>query len=281
VATREAQSIDADEVIRLMVGRDLGHEDLAAATERGASALRVVGLCAGDKVRDVSFEAYRGEVLGVAGLMGSGRTETMRAIFGADKAGAGNVYLRDSDEPTRIGKPSDAVRHGIALLTEDRKEQGLFLPLPVRANISITRLADVSTAGWIGAGRERAVAERYVDSLGVKCWSPEQTVGQLSGGNQQKVVIAKWLYRDCDVLIFDEPTRGIDVGAKFEIYQMLTDLAQKGKAIIFISSDLKELMAICHRIMVMSAGKVAATFDRGRWTEEDIMTAAFSEYVTA
>jgi len=279
VATRGADEVDADEVIRLMVGRDLGHLHPAAETRRGPLALRVVGLTTGEKVRDASFEAYRGEVLGVAGLMGSGRTETMRALFGADACESGAVYLHGSDEPVRVKTPSDAVRKGIALLTEDRKEQGLFLALPVRANVSITRLADISTAGWIDRRAENEVAGRYVEALGIKCWSPEQAVAQLSGGNQQKVVIAKWLYRDCDILIFDEPTRGIDVGAKFEIYQMLTDLAEKGKAIVFISSDLKELMAICHRIMVMSAGRVAATFDRGRWSEEDIMTAAFSGYV--
>ena len=250
----------------MMVGRDLGQECLAPGGERGALALRVAGLCRGDRVRDVSFEAYRGEILGVAGLMGSGRTETMRAIFGADRPEAGAVYLHGSAEPARIRKPSDAVRQGIALLTEDRKEQGLFLSLAVRANVSITRLGRLSRLGWIDSARERQVARQYVESLGIKCWSVEQAAGQLSGGNQQKVVIAKWLFRDCDILIFDEPTRGIDVGAKFEIYRMLGDLAQKGKAILFVSSDLKELMAVCHRILVMSAGRVAGTFERGHWT---------------
>jgi ribose transport system ATP-binding protein len=241
----------------------------------------VAGLTRGRIVRDVSFELYRGEVLGVAGLMGSGRTETMRVIFGADRLDAGGVYLYGSDEPAPIRHPRDAVRNGIALLTEDRKEQGLFLPLSVRSNVSISRLGEVSRLGWIDTEREHAVAQRYVDSLGIKCWSCEQAAEQLSGGNQQKVVVAKWLYRDCDILIFDEPTRGIDVGAKFEIYRMLADLAEKGKAIIFVSSDLKELMAICGRILVMSAGRVADVFERGRWTQEHIMAAAFSGYVTA
>jgi ribose transport system ATP-binding protein len=164
-------------------------------------------------------------------------------------------------------------------LTEDRKEQGLFLPLSVRANVSITRLGRLSRLGWIDFVRERQAACQYVDSLGIRCWSVEQPAGQLSGGNQQKVVIAKWLHRDCDILIFDEPTRGIDVGAKFEVYRMLGDLAQKGKAIVFVSSDLKELMAICHRVLVMSAGRVAGIFERGTWTEDAIMAAAFSGYV--
>jgi ribose transport system ATP-binding protein len=279
VGTQAAGTMGPEDVIRMMVGRDLGKECLAPSGGRGTAALRVAGLTRGERVRDVSFEAFRGEILGVAGLMGAGRTETMRAIFGADPPEAGAIYLHGGDRPVRIRKPSDAVRHGIALLTEDRKEQGLFLSLPVRANISITRLGALSRLGWIDAAREQRVACDYAGSLDIKCWSVEQAAGQLSGGNQQKVVIAKWLHRDCDILIFDEPTRGIDVGAKFEIYRMLAELAGKGKAILFVSSDLKELMAICNRILVLSAGRVAGTFERDRWSEEAIMAAAFSEYV--
>ena len=281
VGTRAASELAPQAVIHMMVGRDLGSECLAPSGGRGAVALRVVGLTCRDRVRDVSFDAYRGEVLGIAGLMGSGRTETMRAIFGADVPDAGAVYLCGDSEPTCIRSPSDAVRQGIALLTEDRKEQGLFLSLPVRANVAITRLGAVSRLGWIDSSQERRVASDYVKSLGLKCSSVEQAAGQLSGGNQQKVEIATWLYRDCDVLIFDEPTRGIDVGAKFEIYRLLADLAARGKAILFVSSDLKELMAICNRILVLSAGKVAGTFDRGAWSEDAIMAAAFSEYVNS
>jgi len=279
VGTRSSREVDAEAVIRMMVGRDLQRERLAPPFTRGKPALRVVGLTRGDRVRDVSFEAGCGEILGIAGLMGSGRTETMRAIFGADPPESGAVYLHDDDRPVRIRKPGDAVRHRIALLTEDRKEQGLFLTLAVRMNISIARLRDVSRLGWIRPSLEREVARRHIDSLGIRVGSPEQPVGQLSGGNQQKVVIAKWLYRDCDVLIFDEPTRGIDVGAKFEIYRMLAELAGRGKTILFVSSDLKELTAICNRILVMSAGRVAGVFERGRWTEEAIAAAAFSGYI--
>lgn len=281
VATREAEETDYDDIIRLMVGRELDPESLCCEPAKRTLALRVVGLCCGQKVRDVSFEAFGGEILGVAGLMGSGRTETMRAIFAADKLEAGAVYLHGSDRPAVLRSPREAVRQGIALLTEDRKEQGLFLSLPVGPNISITDLGGLSRFGWINGPRERKVAQRYIEALGIRCASSEQLTGQLSGGNQQKVVIAKWLYRDCDILIFDEPTRGIDVGAKFEIYRMLGELAGKGKAILFISSDVKELMAICHRMMVFSAGRVAETFERGQWTQEKIMAAAFSEYVNA
>jgi ribose transport system ATP-binding protein len=274
-----AGELKAGDIIRMMVGRDLeSAKDVVAdgrAGRFGETALRVVGLAAGRKVKDVSFEVRRGEIFGVAGLMGSGRTETMRAIFGADAAQQGRVYLRGADKPVVICRPRDAVRNGIAFLTEDRKEQGLLLQLPVRVNISLTRLRSVSRFGWVNMPRERSVAARFIDAMGVRCRSAEQPVSELSGGNQQKVVIAKWMFRDSDILIFDEPTRGIDVGAKFEIYRMLGELAEEGKAIIFVSSDLKELMAVCDRIMVMSAGRVAATFARGEWSEEKIMAAAF------
>jgi len=294
ISTGQASQLSVSDIIRMMVGRDLEHEQLRRAGKAGPAALamskpaeplagqialRVVGLRRGRKVRDVSFEVRRGEILGVAGLMGSGRTETMRALFGADRPDSGEIYLYEASEPVKIRTPRDAVRNGIAFLTEDRKQQGLFLPLPVRMNISLTRLRDVSRVGWINTSKERSVAGRYVDMLAVRCSSTEQKVGELSGGNQQKVVIAKWLYRNCDILIFDEPTRGIDVGAKFEIYHMLADLAEKGKVIIFVSSDLKELMAICDRIAVMSAGRLINIFNKDEWSEEKIMSAAFSEYV--
>lgn len=279
VFTGPTSNLNPGEIIFKMVGRDLQQEQLRHGSKPGPVALRVDGLTVGEKVRDVSFEVRRGEILGVAGLMGSGRTETMRAVFGADKADRGRIYLYGSSEPAGIRRPCDAVKNGIAFLTEDRKEQGLLLSLAVRKNISLARLNDISRFGWLSTSKERAVAGRYIDALSVRCRSTEQTVGELSGGNQQKVVIAKWMYRDCDILIFDEPTRGIDVGAKFEIYHMLADLAEKGKAIIFVSSDLKELMAVCDRIMVMSAGRVAETFGRGKWSREKIMSAAFSEYI--
>jgi len=279
ISTRSTSELSLNDIIRMMVGRDLEHEQLRVAGEAGEVALSVVGLTLGSKVKDVTFAVRRGEIFGFAGLMGSGRTETMRALFGADRADSGEIYLHGGKEPVKIRKPRDAVRNGIALLTEDRKEQGLLLRLAVRANISLVRLCDVSRFGWINTSRERSVAGKYVDALSVRCSSIEQTVGELSGGNQQKVVIAKWLYRDSAVLIFDEPTRGIDVGAKFEIYHMLADLAEKGKAVIVISSDLKELMVVCDRIAVMSAGRLVATFGRSEWSEEKIMSAAFSEYV--
>ncbi len=279
IATRATGELSIDHIIRMMVGRDLDRFSLRHSGAPGKVALSVARLSLGQKVKDVSFEVHRGEILGFAGLVGSGRTETMRAIFAADRPDAGQIRLHGSSRPARITKPSDAVRSGIALLTEDRKEQGLLLPLSVRVNISLTRLLDVSRLGWINTSRERDVAGKYGAVLSVRYSSPEQPCSQLSGGNQQKVVIAKWLYKDSDVLIFDEPTRGIDVGTKFEIYRLLAELAEKGKAIILVSSDLKELMAVCDRIAVMSDGRLVATLRPDQWSEEKIIAAAFSRYV--
>ena len=277
IGTRRASEASLDEIIRMMVGRDLGEAHPRTATQGGKVALRVVGLTRGQAVRGVAFDAHEGEILGLAGLMGSGRTETLRAIFGADRPDAGQVCLYGSDRPARIRSPRDAVRLGIALLTEDRKQQGLLLPLPIRHNVTLARLRDVA---WLGAvlrpAEERAVTERLARALGLQCRSADQRVAELSGGNQQKVVVARWLYRDCRIVLFDEPTRGIDVGAKFEIYRLLADLAARGKAIVVVSSDLLELMSLCDRIAVMSAGRLAATFRRGEWTQDAIMEAALS-----
>jgi ribose transport system ATP-binding protein len=278
VAVRERGTYSLDDIIRLMVGRDLSEtveRPSTASVDR--VAFRVEGLKAPPVVREVSFKVHAGEILGFAGLMGSGRTETMRAIFGADPRVGGRLFLDEKE--IQIGKPADAVKLGIGFLTEDRKAQGLLLPKPLRMNISLARMEDEISAfgSWIRRSMEDMVAERWIERLRVRCSSAEQSAVNLSGGNQQKVVLARWLYRDCNVLICDEPTRGIDVGAKFEIYQLLGELAAAGKAIIVVSSDLYELLALCDRIAVMSAGKLAAIFRRGEWTEDRIMTAAFSE----
>jgi ribose transport system ATP-binding protein len=282
VATRPAAAISLDELVRLMVGRDLGQETERPRRTPGSVALDVRGLSRSPAVNDVSFTLHRGEILGFAGLMGSGRTETMRALFGADHPDAGEIRLHGATRPARIRSPRDAVRQGLALLTENRKEQGLLLPLAVRTNVSLPSLARFSTrGGWVRRRVEAAASGRWTETLRVRCRDTEQRVGDLSGGNQQKVVIAKWLLRDCDILIFDEPTRGIDVGARFEIYQLLDHLAAQGKALLVVSSDLPELMALCDRIAVMSAGRLTATFARGEWTEDKLMAAALSGYLAA
>jgi len=280
VTTRPITEATLDQIVGWMVGRDINQAAPHVQRSRGAVALRVQGLRAPPAVRDVSFEVRHGEILGFAGLMGSGRTETVRAIFGADVPHAGEVFLEDRPSPTRIREPRDAVRQGIALLTEDRKSQGLLLPLSVRTNITLTGLNRLSRwKSWLRSEREQAEAARWVQALRVRCTSTEQPVAQLSGGNKQKVVMAKWLFRDSNVLIFDEPTRGIDVGAKFEIYERMAELARAGKALVVVSSDLKELLTISDRIAVMSAGRVVECFSRGDWTEEKIMAAALSGYL--
>jgi ribose transport system ATP-binding protein len=279
IATHPSREISINEIIRLMVGRELDLTAERSERQPGALALRVSGLRRGDVVRDVCFEAYRGQILGFAGLMGSGRTETMRLIFGADRVDGGDIFLHGSTTPARIRSPRDAVRHGIAFLTENRQSEGLLLPLPIRSNVTLPHMKEVaSRAGQINGSSEQIVAERFVNDLHINCHSPGQNVWQLSGGNQQKVVLAKWLFRDCDILIFDEPTRGIDVGAKFEIYRLLEDLAAQGKAILVVSSDLVELLAICDRIAVVSGGKLTRIFNRGEWSQDLIMQAALSEY---
>ena len=281
IGTRATDDVTLDEIIHMMVGRDVGEVHRTAGPAAGEVALRVEGLRRGQAVRDVSFDLRRGEIFGFAGLMGSGRSETMRLIFGADLPDAGRVYLYGNPRAVRIRSPRDAVRRGIALLTEDRKQQGLLLPLPVAQNVTLSSMGSVSRLGCISSRNENAAAGAMVDALSIRCHSSSQLVETLSGGNQQKVVLARWLYRDCDILIFDEPTRGIDVGAKFDIYTLLMKLAGQGKAILVVSSDMLELLAICDRIAVMSAGKLAATFARGEWTQDKIMAAALSEYAGA
>jgi ribose transport system ATP-binding protein len=280
VATHPARDLDLDQIVRLMVGRELGDANFASGRQPGPVALSVRHLTSGDHVRDVSFEARQGEILGLAGLMGSGRTETFRAIFGADRPDSGAIHLHGSAVPARIRSPRDAVRLGIALLTEDRKAQGLFLSLGVRENVTINSLSRLTgRAGWLSPRHEANGIATWLERLRVRCSSTEQGVSELSGGNQQKVILARWLLRNCDVLLFDEPTRGVDVGARFEIYRLLADLAAQGKAIIVASSDLPELMALCDRIAVLSAGRLVGEFRRGDWTQDRIMAAAFSEHL--
>jgi ribose transport system ATP-binding protein len=283
ISTRPASEAENETLVREMIGREVdpfGTRDrsLSAPPSRKV-ALRVEGLRAGPAVKDVSFDARRGEILGLAGLMGAGRTETLRAIFGADRRDGGKIYLHGDMRPARIENPHDAVRLGLALIPEDRKEQGLLLAQPVRHNITLTRQGASARRGVIQRQLERRQVEELVLALRVRCESVEQPVAQLSGGNQQKVVIAKWLYRDPEILLFDEPTRGVDVGAKFEIYRLLEDLAGRGNTLIVASSELEELMTLCHRIAVMSAGHLVRVFDRGAWGRAEIMDAAFSRHV--
>jgi len=243
----------------------------------GAEVLRVEDLRPQGARHAVSFALHRGELLGVAGLVGSGRTEAVRALFGADPRTSGRI-LRDGRE-VAIRRPRDAVKAGLCLLTEDRKAQGLILPMPCYANITLTDLHRVARFTLLQPGAERAAARQLVDDLSIRTPSVEQLVGNLSGGNQQKVVIAKWLFRQAEVLVFDEPTRGIDVGARLEIYDLLWRLAAAGKGILIVSSDLPELMGICHRILVFSNGRITGDLPRAEFSQERILDCAYQEYV--
>ena len=276
VATRPTADVSTGEVVRMMVGRqDVRQAADARRREPGAVALRVEGLRRGEKVRGVSFEVRRGEILGFAGLVGAGRTETMRAVYGADRPEAGAVYRGSDVTPLTIRHPADAVRAGIGMVPEDRKRHGLLLVQPVRLNATLARLGEVTRPrGWIDRERERRTSRRLGRAVEVQHASVEQPAAELSGGNQQKVVLARWLLRDGDVLLLDEPTRGIDVGAKRAVYDLLGRLAEEGKAIVVVSSELRELMAVCDRIAVMAAGRITATFERGAWSEDAIMNAA-------
>jgi ABC-type sugar transport system ATPase subunit len=255
VGSRPLSAVTRNELIEMMVGRSVQQEFPKQPAEIGEERLVVSGLTCGRRVRDVSFTVRRGEVLGLAGLVGAGRTETARLIFGADRLEAGSVTL--DGKPLRIRCPRDAIRAGICLLTEDRKSQGLLLGRSVQENFALPSLARFSRLGWINQRRETDVFAEYVRNLRIKISGAEQRVRDLSGGNQQKIVLAKWLERHADILIFDEPTRGLDVGAKYEIYLLMNELARQGKGILMISSDLPEILGMSDRILVMHEGRVA------------------------
>jgi ribose transport system ATP-binding protein len=282
VCVDEMSKFTPAEIVGLMAGREVGEHLDFGLRPPGATRLRVSGLGRGSAVRDVSFEVKGGEIFGLAGLIGAGRTELLRLIYGADAADQGEVWLGEPLQPVKLNSPRAAVEAGVALITEDRKGEGLLLPLPIAANISLGNMSGVATASplgrWIGARAEQELAARHIAALRVRCTGAAQPVGELSGGNQQKVVIARWLERDRPVMLFDEPTRGIDVGAKFEIYQLLGELSRRGKAQVMVSSDLRELMLVCDRIGVMSAGRLVKIFERGAWSQDALLEAAFSGF---
>ncbi|MFC5473610.1 sugar ABC transporter ATP-binding protein [Paraherbaspirillum soli] len=277
VGTHRAADISIPEVVKLMVGREVGERLERPKPQPSKISLKVERLNRGKAVQDVSFEARGGEILGIAGLVGSGRTETLRLIYGADKRDSGSVYV--SGRECIIKSPHDAVQHGIAMVSEDRKEQGLLLTQSIKLNMTLSGIAQVAKGGWLNHKKERAIAEKIGNLMSLRANSVEQSVRELSGGNQQKIAIGRWLHRECDVMLFDEPTRGIDVGAKFEIYKLMAELAAQGKALVVVSSDLVELMLLCDRIGVMSAGKMVRIFDREEVSQDAILEAAFSGYV--
>jgi ribose transport system ATP-binding protein len=277
IATLPMAGTPVDTIIHMMVGRQLeAFQRPQAATARNEVALEVRGLRRGHAIRDVSFQLRRGEILGFAGLMGAGRTEVARAIFGADRLEAGEILVHG--RRVAIRTPRDAVANGIGYLSEDRKHFGLATGLDVQANIALTDLRRFRRLGvFLDDAAIGDTARRYVRQLGIRTPSVAQPVRLLSGGNQQKVVIAKWLLRDCDILFFDEPTRGIDVGAKAEIYKLLNALAADGKAIVVISSELPEVLRLSHRVLVMCEGRLAGELSAGEASQESIMHLACND----
>ena len=273
VGTRDVDQVTRSGLIEMMVGRKLENEFPPRTPSIGHDRLVVSGLICGHKVRDVSFSVRGGEVLCLAGLVGAGRTETARLIFGADAAEAGTIEL--DGKVLKIRSPGDAIRAGICLLTEDRKAQGLVLGLTVRENFGLPNLDKFSRLGFVRRETESDALGRYMTDLSIRPPYPEHQARNLSGGNQQKVVLAKWLERNCDVIIFDEPTRGIDVGAKYEIYVLINALAAAGKAIVVISSELPEVLGMSDRILVMHEGLITGEItDVAAASQEQIMALA-------
>lgn len=260
-----------DTIIKMMVGQEI--YEAARSSPINAKQeimLEVKGLNRGRDIIDVSFELRKGEILGFAGLVGAGRTEVARAIFGADPIDKGEISIRGNK--VQIKGPTSAVKHGIGYLSEDRRRYGLLPTMDVETNLVAATLREFS--GWLGfidKSASNLAAAAHVESLSIRTPSLAQRVRYLSGGNQQKVVVGKWLIRDCDILIFDEPTRGIDVGAKSELYKLLNDLAESGKAIIMISSELPEIIRMSHRILVMCEGRITGELDAAEATQERIM----------
>lgn len=275
IATHRMEEVELNSLIPLMVGRTLSEQFPKIPASIGSEVLRVEGLNWKDRLVDISFSLYQGEVLGFAGLVGSGRTELMRCLFGAQEYDRGKIYL--GKIPVRIRSPQDAVRLGVGFITEDRKKQGLFLGLSVAENITVTDIGQVMNGIFIDHQQEKAVGTGYVESLRIKTPTIEHLVRYLSGGNQQKVALAKWLFAEARILIFDEPTRGIDVGAKVEVYNLINQLAQNGVGIIMVSSELPEIIGMSDRILVMNRGRLTGEFLREEATQAKIMECATKE----
>jgi ribose transport system ATP-binding protein len=262
-----------DDIIRYMVGREIKEKYPRIEKRIGEEAiLRVEGLYSGDKVKDVSFAVHAGEILGIGGLVGAGRTEMARSLFKLDKNTGGNIYIHG--KLRRIAKPRDAIAAGIGFLTEDRKSEGLVLKMNVGENITLATLKNFTRLFHLDPGKEQKTIGDYIGKLAIKTPSSKQLANNISGGNQQKIVLAKWMLSHCDVLIFDEPTRGIDVGAKIEVYNIINRLATEGKAILVISSEIPELLGISDRILVMARGRISGELRREEATQEAVMTLA-------
>lgn len=268
ISTVDYECVKISDLIAMMVGRDLGNiYPRREALQQRIPVLEVNGLTRKGVLNDINFTLYRGEILGFAGLMGAGRTELARAIFGADSIDSGTLKLNGKE--TVIKDISDAIQQGISYLTEDRKKEGLALNLSVERNIMLGNYPEYSDRfGNIDSRRCQQTSEEQVKALRIKTPNLEQAALNLSGGNQQKIIIARWVCKDTDILIFDEPTRGIDVGAKLEIYELMNRLVAKGKSIIMISSELPEVLGMCDRILVMRSGRITGELSAKEATQE-------------
>ena len=256
IGTRDVAGVTTDELVEMMVGREVSSAYPKRSVEIGEEILRVENLCRKDRKQNVAFSLHKGEVLGIAGLVGAGRTEIMRAIFGVDYISSMDVYIHD--KKVKISTPAAAKKHGIAFLTEDRKVEGLTLDFTVKSNIVAANLPSIRKGLFINNKTENDIADTYIAKTRIKTPTRNQKVGNLSGGNQQKVVVSKWLNADPEILIMDEPTRGIDVGAKREIYEIINSLVAQGKAIILISSELPEVLGMSDRVLVMKDDAIVA-----------------------
>ncbi|WP_345907501.1 sugar ABC transporter ATP-binding protein, partial [Sphaerochaeta sp. UBA5849] len=262
-----------NQIISNMVGREIKEKFPRIHTSKGRKILSVQNLCAGRMVRNINLDVYEGEILGIAGLMGAGRTETTRAIFGIDPKQSGTITL-DGKELT-IHCPQDAIREGLVLAPEDRKKDGLCIKLSIRENIALPNLDKLCNAfGIVNRKKEDAMVAQVVRDLKIKLSGPEADASSLSGGNQQKVVVGKWLARNSKVVIFDEPTRGIDVAAKVEIYQLMNELKKQGIAVLFVSSEMPEILGFSDRIVVMCDGKITGSLLQEQATQEKILELA-------
>ncbi|MFM2105243.1 MAG: ribose transporter ATP-binding protein [Chloroflexota bacterium] len=272
VATKEAGELDRQKLISLMVGRELTHLFPKEHAAIGEVVLSVRGLTREGVIEDITFDLRRGEILGLAGLMGAGRTEVLEAIFGVTKVDRGEVLVEG--KPIRIRQPADAIAAGMGLLTEDRKLTGIMGVLPVRDNMTVASLARFSPGGFLRKRQMDVECARERDALAIKTPSLAQLIRLLSGGNQQKVLVSRWLLTGPEILMIDEPTRGIDVGAKAEIHRLMSGLAKQGKAILMVSSELPEILGMSDRVLVMAGGRITAEFTRADVTQEKVLEAA-------
>ena len=271
IKTAPASELDAEELVRLMVGRPLHELFTRSQSSPGETVLEVRGLTRQGEFEDVDLALRSGEILGLAGLVGAGRTELAQSIFGIRHPDSGEIFV--DGEEARIHAPQTAMERGIFYVPEERRSQGLILPFSIKNNITLSILDRLSRLGFVSRS-ERSVADRFMRELSIRGAEVSAPVNRLSGGNQQKVVVAKSLAREPNVLLLDEPTRGVDVGAKSEIYRLMDDLAKEGKAILLISSELEEVLSMADRVLVMREGRISGEFSRGDATQENVMTAA-------